>query len=499
MSQKKLIKLVSGLSKAEVRNFNWFAKRQKGNHKYKLLFDQIRQGVHEDDKLALSIEVPTEKLKVYKSQLKKLVLESLLFLRLRRDEVVSLVEIGELENQKGLTKDSIRHMGQARKISKEKESFGYWMLLNDKIKKSGLEGDQYLQEWEANRKTIEYLQLRNIRFQLRKGVEELQTPGPKISLIDSIVAGNPILSQPESIGTVRGKAEYFKIKRIIHIYRGELVLAKEFAARYVEVWESHPAIFKKEEAEYIQELRVLSTLHLNDQDFLNAFVQLEKLETFKTESPKISALKKYFSILPRLNLSIDYGMGEIGIHAARTVISNVEFFRLFLETYQFQSLLYRTAYYLVLAGNYAPAQKLLHELINRTSRKGQQRFWEYSRLLLLLIHFETEDVLSFEFLLEQVYNYYRNNPSKLEFFSLACKLYKKLYLHSEDPRSVFESFGPQFEAIKGDRAEKFALDNCDLSSWIGAKIRNTTWLNYQKELASFDSKRFNSLKSAIGN
>ena len=168
MGHNRLKFLIKNLSQAEVRNFNWFAQRQRGNHKYKKLFDLYKRGVSSDLALAKGIGVPESSLKVYKSQLKSILLESLLFFRMKEDDLAFTIRKGGTEKDLGLEKDADKTLKAAKRMAEQSESFGHWLNLHKAQTWAFAGTDHYQSEWENNRKVLEYLQLRNIRLQTQE-------------------------------------------------------------------------------------------------------------------------------------------------------------------------------------------------------------------------------------------------------------------------------------------------------------------------------------------
>ena len=484
---KSLEKLISCLSDSEIRDFHWFAKRQRGDSKYVLLFEALRSQL-KGKKINIEAKtgIPKANLPVYRNYLKGMIINALMYRRQAKSNEVSLVVKAQVLMEKGLWKDALSQLKKAKSKATLNEDFPAILDCFRLAKEIPVleENDYFSTQEEADHLATysEFLELRSIRAKLQKGLEDVNTPRPKISLIDSILTNSPSLFGGSQLRSIRAEAERHKVQRIVFVFKRQYEIGCHHAESYLKLREEHPEKFRGEELEHLRELWILSYVQPLADSKREMEAVLNLIETFPSKNPQIQAEKSDYSNGRRLVHAIETGDRIQGELNAVALLKQKDTLHTYLRPGRYQLLLFYLANFHCMIGDWPKAKDILNEIIYKTPRKSRSNTWQYARLLLLIVLFELEEFHDLETEIDRVNNYYRNHGTEFAFFKLLPSFFNRaLTLYPTSKTEFWESTHSEIQNLKNDPFQSRPLNFVDFSGWLLSRIQQKSWLEIKKE------------------
>ncbi len=515
VSSTALFDLIKSLTPSEKRHFKIFSAKSsvKESSKYEKLFDIIyKQDVYSeaeikkkmaDEKVAgyfpvaknYLYELVKDSLHVYHLNLsresifkKELHSVSILYQKGLYDQCEKLIrkvekEMADEENYLGLYEIRIWKLKLARTITK-KVSYKTFIDFADEVKHA-IENENNKADYSRLMSVVSYL-LRLPNAEKNEGVKkrlEAALADPLLSSIDKAMNnGSKILFNYIYL-------LYYSL--IIKDYRKSF----EFGKKNVSIFESNPKIIKEDPLSYIRAVNNLAWSGFR----LKAYEECEALVIRMN-----AVLKKN-----KIKLDVNGSVGAFllyNITVTNVAIKKVNFEKIHLIIDELEKgfslykgkmyisdeilLTYNVAYLYFGMGQYKKSQVWLHQLLNMGNDDLQWDISEATRILMLLIHIENDEMDLLSYTSRSVNRFFKRtgNLNKVEL--LFFKFVKQLLSTKKDKRDIYKDTLQAFEKIsKKDKEKSQAFNNIDFASWLESKIYEKSFAAVVKEKLAFVSGR----------
>lgn len=509
----ELYRLIKSLSKSEKRFFKLMSSLQQGNKNYIRLFDAIDQQKQFNDSEIkeifanekLSRHLPSEKNHLY-----KLILRSLRMFHSEQNissVLADFIQSIEILYNKALYKECGKLIHKAKEIARMHERFYYlfelikWekQLLEEEFQAGRFDHD--LNDLVAEEQQV-IRQLKNlaeyqilyskINYVFRKGGyvrnDTERQMVDEIALHELIKGKNTALSR-------RAAATCYYIKGLCAITRNDVEDSFENFSKVVRIFEENPNLIQDIPKQYIKSLGNLFFYFIKTGDFNRLFELIKEMRSLEDKPGfnrmdikiRIFISTHYFELLAYERMGkfekasfmiegIREKLREFGDKATRE--DHVMFEHLFANVF-------------FGAGRYREALRQLNEVINNQESALRQDIYDFSRLFLLLIHYELNNFDLFGYLCKTAERHF-NSRKKIQqsgfaFETAFIRHFKKLSGTSANHKrrqQIFDEMKKDLTSIVDDRNERVALEYFDYLTWINAKIQERSY----GDLKSLNSK-----------
>lgn len=484
-NMKFLEKLILSLSDSEIRDFKWFAQRHGSDSSSLALFQAIQSRLKGKSwKYQQEKGLSDSQLSDQRRYLRKSILNSLTHRKFAKSGGDFSLETVKVLLEKGFLMEAKKELRKVLKTALKNDAFPILIQIQSlKARFPNLADKEFFaQELEVSERLKTHFELRSLRLKLRNGFQEVSTPGKKISIIDSLTYNHPLLNHPDKIDSVRNKAEYHQIKRLIHHFKREYLQGIFHAQEYIKIRENHPDTFQDDGLEYIRELGRIVSMNLLSGQLANTIPYLTKIQNFKTHSTQVRMEMVHFGYAKSLEFALDQGDEKVAREVIQHLLSHREQMPRYLGPKAYQKNLYACSYYFCATHQWETAEKYLMELTESTSPNGRTLHWEFAKLLILICRYEQKQHFRLEEEIDSWNRYMKRNPPQFQLLKLVPHTLEILLSTPEANRqATVQAEILKYQELMATPSEAQSFGYLDFPSWLLTQSIPKRWIDLKKE------------------
>ncbi|GAB4379815.1 MAG: hypothetical protein Kow0075_10680 [Salibacteraceae bacterium] len=505
----ELFRLIKSLSKSEKRFFKMMSSLQSGDKNYIKLFDAIeKQDVYDEDSIKEQFKNETfiKHLPSEKNHLYKLILKSLRLFHSENSVSVILAEhIQSIEilYNKALYPECGKLVKRAKKIAESHERFYYlfelikWekTLLEEEFQSGRFNHDLYkLVEEEHSvikklRNLAEYQILYNkINYVFRQGGYVRNDQERKI--VDEIL-NHELIKGKNTALSKRAAATCYYIKGLCAIAQNEVESSFENFSLVVKIFEENPNLIQDIPKQYIKSLSNLLHYYVGTGDYGELFDLIAKMRALGEKAGfnridikiRIFISTNYFEILAFER----QGKFGLALKKVEEVHPKLEEFgdKLTKEDIVLFDHLFANVYFG--AGKYRDALRTLNNILHDSENSLRQDIFVFSKMFMLLIHYELENFDLLNYLLKSTERYFtkqkKQNQVSYDFELALIRSFKRLIkagVHTHKATEILKEMKKNLNRVLQNSDERVALEYFDYLTWIDAKIQGRSYGELKK-------------------
>ena len=297
------------------------------------------------------------------------------------------------------------------------------------------------------------------------------------------IVNHELLQNEDAINTFRDRFHYHTIFNIYWEVMGDQQKTYQHRKKLIDHAERFPKLLKDEQVRYVIAMNNL----LNSQDELRKHddfkVDLQKLRSINSRSPNIQA--RIFAYSYNLELTQLQIAGEFQKSILRfpEVEEGIKKFRSVLHKEFLVAFHYQFFYAHFAVGDYSKALRWMNQLIDHDSIKVRQEIYFFSRIMVLIIHYELKNVELLAYHIRSTYRFFLKRKRLFKFETIMLTFIKESakFDTQKEFREGFEKLKLQLEKLKKDPYEAQVLSFFDLITWLESKITKRSFAQIVKE------------------
>lgn len=487
--------LVKAMTKSEKRFFKLYASRseQASEKKFMQLFNAIdRQKIHDEEKiLKQNRELSPQQLSNLKANLYLQLMKSLKLCNTNRLKEIRLSEqlgYARILYNKCLYRDCIKMLEKAKRMAisadhsvvlleileLEKRTISKTLAANNEQRVNSIIGEvESVAESIRNINIFSNLSLKLNSYYLRSGFIRNQKDLQRVSAFfkKSLPAYDPrSLSFHEKLYLY---ASYVGFYFFIQDFKNGYA----YAEKWVELFESNPAMIESELEMYIKSLNSLLAVQ-NKLYLYDAFARTQK---------KLIALKRNKSLVLTENINLNlfkaiyvheinrhFMMGEFksGTRIVARLEAELDKFIPKLDKHSVLLFYYKIACLYVGNDNYKAGVKWLNKIFQARDGNLREDIHSFARILLLVCHFELQNDSLVESNIRAAYRHFIKKGYLTAYQQYILAFLKNLFTDTSE-RGLKKSFiqlKEQMQSLENNKFEKRAFMYFDIISWLESKI-----------------------------
>ncbi|MBL0328287.1 MAG: hypothetical protein IPP64_02430 [Bacteroidetes bacterium] len=504
----QLFNLIHSLSKGEKRFFKLYASRltTAGDKKFVMLFDAIeKQKVYNEDKILEKNKQlnPTQfsnlKAHLYYQLLKstKLCNSS----NLENIKITELLDYARILYNKCLYKECVKMIDKAKAMASENdrsvlllEILELEKLVIPKTLESGNEQrvnlvintTNYMAESIKNINTFSNLSLRLNSYYVQTGFSKSKEDLQKVTnyFHSSLPDYKEVnLSFQEKMYLYSSFVGYY-------FYIQDFSNGYKYAAKWVALFEQQPEMKRHKLELYIKALNSLLAVQnklYKYKEFSETQKQLIAIKRDKnlvlTENINLNLFKAIY--VHEINRHFMLGEFKSGTRIVAALENELDKFVPKLDKHSVLLLYYKIACLYVGSGNYRTAIKWLNKIYNEKEIDLRADIYSFTRILLLVCHFELGNDYLVESNIRSTYRYFRKKGELSQYQKYILKFLRDLFSDFSDRnlKKQFVELKKQMVRLESNKYERRAFLYFDIISWLESKIENKSVQEIIKEKA----------------
>lgn len=504
-----LFQLIKSLTASEKGYFKKFAEKHTIGKKnnYLKLFDAIdKQGVYDEQELLLK-EKYIKQLPYLKNYLQDLILKSL---NVYHAESALDIQLRNALNQaqifykKGLYDECYKYLNKIKRLGYESEKF---LMVLEAIR---LERMLFNNSLFSNEKTVlktlfeEEQSVINILDNISRYNEltfrfmEMYTTIGIIRTEEQLKSAEAIIQHPlmkteKAALSLNAKGFYYQIYFLYYTFLNNPPAIYEYAKKYLELTESHPALLVDDINKLVVALNNFGLSQLHLKKFQECAVTIAKLRAVAKNFPEQmdeTMAAKIFSCSYRLECNIYYNEGTFdkGVQIVDKLLEGIEKYAGKLNSVTELILYSYICYFYFGVGEYKKALLWINKVLSHPEQILREDIQLYTRILNLMTHYELRNELLLKHIIRATYRFMltKKKSFKVENIFLA---YLRELSRVKTRQQTIESFKllkEELLAVCDDPLEKNALEYFYFIPWIDSKIQNRIFAELVKEKAEKD-------------
>ena len=433
---ESLYRLIKSLTPVEKREFKKAFLMKSRTQDYYRLYDYLNtlrsfRGEKEVDQAAAeNLGKPLEDMGRIKKNLRDKLFEYLVkSTKEPLNQIYHFLQAAQILRRKKIYELSVHALKRAKKIAWEFEEFDTLDTLYVFERKfpeafQSKKLAEQLDHLKLAQSEIEGIE--KVKDILRNWVKDKNLPGPKISLIETVLK-NPLIASDRDYRTEKGKIKAIHIRRLATSLSEQWSLALPISIRYLRMIESSKAIHEEKEELMMNELWDLSSHYIILEDYHGYFSTLKQLKRLGEKYPSIQIRANYFSNLASIFFASEYGYPEIGFEALKSVYSDWDRTEIEIERKNILQLQFFIIRMLFTFQKFKKAMFWIEDFYAMSSRDGNYPIlYPYVAIIELLILLELGDLDELTTRLKSLQRYLKNNPLEFEFFTIVVKTIQKI-------------------------------------------------------------------------
>lgn len=487
-----LIKSLESTEKSYFKKFTRLHILGDGNN-YIRLFEAIEKQTHISEEYDETLirkkfkgEAFLNQLWVAKHYLYHQILRSLEVYHLGKDnEIKSLLRRIELLYEKGLYSQCGKIIVRAKETAFKLEKFSSLLeLLKWELKifqvhsYSGITTTQ-LDEWHKNilQAINKHTNQVDYSFAIAQAFSKRKKSGfaRKKGDIDfySKIVNSQLFEDEKNALSFEAKNNFYLIHSLYNIAR-ESPKTHYYTKKQVELFDSHPEQIQLNAGLYLTTLHnhiVICRRMGRENEIAN---YIEKIKSAPALNSVTKGKKYFYSNANQLKLFFNSNKLKEAIRLADKIRTEKSFYQneKYLNPSDKTALYYDLGFYFFVARQYKEAAKLFHTIVNDFPIDVKSDFHCFSRILLLLVYFESGKFDLLEYAIKTTYKYLKKNQQlyKIEEILLLF-LRNAIKDFDKNMKDQFQNLHTEMEKCFKDPFEKTALNYFDFLSWAESKIK----------------------------
>jgi len=504
----QLFNLIHSLSKGEKRFFKLYASRltTAGDKKFVILFDAIeKQKVYNEDKILEKNKQlnPTQfsnlKAHLYYQLLKstKLCNSS----NLENIKITELLDYARILYNKCLYKECVKMIDKAKAMASENDRS---VLLLEMLELEKLVIPKTLESGNEQRVSL----VINTTNQVAESIKNINTFSNLSLRLNSYYVQTGFSKSKEDLQKV---TNYFRsslpdYKEVDLSFQEKMYLYSSFvgyyfyiqdfsngykyAAKWVALFEQQPEMKRHKLELYIKALNSLLAVQnklYKYKEFSETQKQLIAIKRDKnlvlTENINLNLFKAIY--VHEINRHFMLGEFKSGTRIVAALESELDKFVPKLDKHSVLLLYYKIACLYVGSGNYRTAIKWLNKIYNEKEIDLRADIYSFTRILLLVCHFELGNDYLVESNIRSTYRYFRKKGELSQYQKYILKFLRDLFSDFSDRnlKKQFVELKKQMVRLESNKYERRAFLYFDIISWLESKIENKSVQEIIKEKA----------------
>ena len=264
----------------------------------------------------------------------------------------------------------------------------------------------------------------------------------------------------------------------------------KYAAKWVALFEQQPEMKRHKLELYIKALNSLLAVQnklYKYKEFSETQKQLIAIKRDKnlvlTENINLNLFKAIY--VHEINRHFMLGEFKSGTRIVAALESELDKFVPKLDKHSVLLLYYKIACLYVGSGNYRTAIKWLNKIYNEKEIDLRADIYSFTRILLLVCHFELGNDYLVESNIRSTYRYFRKKGELSQYQKYILKFLRDLFSDFSDRnlKKQFVELKKQMVRLESNKYERRAFLYFDIISWLESKIENKSVQEIIKEKA----------------
>lgn len=494
----QLKSLVRSLTKAEKKNFRLYARRIQSSDglMYLELFDVLeKDGSLSDQEIIAQMGDITKS--QYSNLKRHLYTQLLVILRLLHKNKQVHVRIREhidfayVLYGKGLHLQSLKLLDKAKDLAKQSHD-DFALLTIVEIEKT-IESRHITRSGAAITESLidtseellaginDYVSLSSLRIQLH-GIYVKHGHVKNALMHDEVVAKyHPLLEsiEPASLGPMH---RVFLSQCFVWYYYilQDFEKCVDSANEWVGTFNKNPQLKTRDVDLYMRGYHYLLTALYYRRDKESFDRVIAEIETFRKENykkfNKNSQIISFLYVhLGRLNKHFLHGSYSEGLMVIPRTLRRIRRYEAQLDAHRILVFYYKIAWMYLGAGQSDMAVKYISRVINLNAKSLREDIQGYSRLMLLMAHYDLENYDILEYLIKQFERFFESVKEQNNVYRLCIGMIGTLIRVTEkEQREVLLKFRSEFEALEQNPYEQRTFLYLDIVPWINSQLRGVS-------------------------
>lgn len=486
----ELFELIKSLNKSEKRYFKLYTSLQKGNKLYLDLFNKIeKQKTYNEKSLLKIFNDNGGKLAFNKNYLRKIIFRSLEAYNMANSvdgNLQRLILRCKILFNKSLYKQYFSAIKKAKQFALKYERFGYFLEILEMekmyIKKQEIKWasddslcDEAQNAIEQISNSYVYSRLIRSLFTIYRSTGTSRIAGHE-DLVKSI-ASNNYMSSISNAKSQRAKMTFYRINEIINKIKADHESVIICAENMLYTINQNPYPFE----DFIVNFRSDAIFSI-----ISSSIKSGKLENAEKE---IEKLKKIKTVLPSEKtdneLAIVYYQLEIYLkkYDVKKINESIQLlehltvkYKDKIESDQELMIHFKLICAFITKEDFPRALSKANYLLNHSLLVTRTDIESFTRILLLIIHYEMRNYALLPYLIRSTYRFLIRNEKLFKLESLVITFLRKLAeVKNEDELNfLFFALHKEMQKLRNDGFEKNAFEYFDFARWIERKTDKKT-------------------------
>lgn len=504
----QLFNLIKSLSKGEKRFFKLYAARlsNSGDKKFIVLFDAIeKQKVYDEDKILdkhkqlKPIQFSNLKAHLYYQLLKSTKLCN--SFNLENIKITELLDYARILYNKCLYKECVKMIDKAKAMAMENdrsvlllEILELEKLVIPKTLESGnkqrvsllINTTNHVAESIKNINIFSNLSLRLNSYYVQTGFSRSKKDLEKVTRFFN----SSLPKYDENNLSFQEKMYLYYSFVGYYFFILDFKNGFKYASKWVDLFEKQPEMKRHKLELYIKSLNSLLAVQnklYKYKEFAETQKQLIAIKRDKnlilTENINLNLFKAIY--VHEINRHFMLGEFKSGTRIVGALESELNKFIPKLDKHSVMLLYYKIACLYLGSGNYKTAIKWLNKIYNEKDSDFREDIYSFTRILLLICHFELGNDNLVESNIRSTYRYFVKKGELSQYQKYILNFLRHLFV---DPSELnlkrqFATLKKQMLSLEKNKYEKRAFMYLDIISWLESKIENRTIQEIIKEKA----------------
>lgn len=496
MKNSSVFNLIKGMDTSEKRHFNLFSKRHilGSLNKYTLLFNSMNGMDTENDSELIQIlqknEYDATFLAADKNYLYNQILRSFQTFHRKKTTTIHLTELLttiEILYEKGLYDLCEKETQKAKKIALEIENYSFLLEIINWERKTIGYTQGFQKAYEVNSTIKNYLALLSNQIEytdLYYESLELRFKDFKARRLDNIemfesLLKNPLLQDENLAVTLLSKIRFHLVYSNYYYIKNESKSEYYHLDYLIKLMEDSSYYIKENPFDYLYITYYMIELMIKKMpnEVPSALEKLKEFPArFDISKRKVSTQVQAFAYIAELDWLKEQNKYSEGYQ----MINEVKFF-MSKNNDNIEPAWHIKFYFLfgsfcIATGNYKKALEFLNHLFNNYKENQRADYYNYSKLLVILVHFKLNNFGLIEYIFKNTFLYYKKKNKLFKIEKVVLDFIKEISANQSQLRinQKIKNLEQQLLELRGENFEKPAFELFDIGLWVKSIIENKT-------------------------
>jgi hypothetical protein len=483
----QLFQLVHTLSKSEKRRFKIFSSLQSGNKMYMRLFDLIEKQKKYDEK-KLKSKLRISGFAVAKVYLYNLILKSLRLQNPRSDKkkiIIELLENAENLLKRGLADQSQKQLIKAKKIAKQYQQF-FLLIEAYQIQHAIANFSQdarFLKELYSERnKEFDYaVAALKEQFEYRKGINliiykcsmrgrVLRSEKEKNNIENEVMG---LLNRdPKECLSFKAKTLHYNFSSLHYNSVNNFIESHNQNKKSIQHLNSNTDMLMQQLPNYIDSVNNIIYALIKMGRYEEVMYHIDKIKGLPVESITDKARIFAFVTGGQILYYLKTGQHQTGMGCIPEWKKQLSIYKDKLNVVGFYALCLDIEAICFASEDYRQALQWNNKVLNHPEIKLHYDFYSNARIAELIIHYELNNVDTFQSLVRSYNLFLKKNSFTGKFEQAFLNFFKQLSktIDEQKHKHAFIHFFEQLTELSANSYERELFDVFDLQGWLRSKI-----------------------------